>query len=154
VAVCDQATVVAARNECPVLVLEVGVSAGATGVCGWPFGVGVLIGGASTADAGGREEDRLAVALAAYKAGYFLLGTFDLAVEESHAAAELDRLRALVLRTDAGALFIHGEGGPASDVLEETAAQLRLAIWYVDGVAEAVTTTGARALIATVTRSN
>jgi hypothetical protein len=58
--------------------------------------------GAVPADVGAsRDEERLEIALAAYKAGFFLVGTIDLAVEPQLLANELGRLRALARRTDA-----------------------------------------------------
>lgn len=105
------------------------MSAEATSVRGWPFGVGVLAEVGATPCGADRDEQRLAVALSAYKAGYFLLAILDLADDEPFAGSSLDPLRALVMRTDAEALFVLGmpTGG-----LEAMAAELRLVIRQVE----------------------
>jgi hypothetical protein len=104
---------------------EVDVTVVTAGVFGWPFGIGVLLGPAPD-DARCRDEERLGIALSAYKAGYFLIGTIDLAVEVPLFASELDRLSALVRRTGAEALFV--QGGEPGTVLEELAADQRLVL--------------------------
>jgi hypothetical protein len=90
--------------------------------------------GAAPAGAGpSGDEERLAIALAAYKAGFFLVETIDLAVDPQLLASELGRLRALARRMDADALFVYG--GEPGIVLEEVAADLRLSIRRVSAPA-------------------
>lgn len=98
----------------------------AVDVCRWPLAVGIQLGAAG--EPRNRDEDRLALALAAYKAGFFLIGTLDLPEDPSELGSEVDRLHAFVRRTDPEALFVLGTGAVHRVLLEPMATELRLVI--------------------------
>lgn len=69
-----------------------------------PWAVGVIITPYATTDRHRRREQRMTVAVEAYKLGYFLADT--LSVSAEHAAVDLDDIRALATWATADALIV------------------------------------------------
>src|SRR5512140_3652662 len=109
------------------------------GVRRWPFAVGLVItadAGTGTVDTGTADRDRgwdlwvsrrLAVAVAALDAGFFLLTTLE-ACPGEEAVTGWARLRELAEGTDAQALFVLGAGPVEQGSLEAVATDLRMVV--------------------------
>ncbi|MBI3686205.1 MAG: hypothetical protein HY241_02490 [Actinobacteria bacterium] len=101
---------------------------------GHPFGIGVLA-VARRMDPTVRSEERVAVAVAAARIGYFLLDTVEVDVNGADGGppvgAVVARLRALAVRTQAEAFFVRGPLDWA--LLEPMADELRIVIHDAGG---------------------
>jgi hypothetical protein len=110
-----------------------------------PFGIGVLAVGAGT-DAAVRAGERLAVAMAAHSAGYFLLDVVEVDMVEVEGPGDggrvddvLARLAVMAQRTDAGAFFVRGPVDRT--LLAPIADEVRMVIRDAEGSFTAMSTT-------------
>lgn len=97
-----------------------------------PFAAGVIVVG-GTAEARSTRADRLAVALAAWRAGYFLVDTIEVDATEPVTGPGWGQVWELVSATEADRLFTYGVDEGA---LEPMAGELRLLVRRVDAAAE------------------
>jgi hypothetical protein len=97
-----------------------------------PLGVGLLVFGERAADAD-RALERLAVAMAAYAAGVFLVDTLeiDLSRDGGQADSVYSALWLLAVRTDSEVVFVRGPVNRAR--VEAMADEVRMVIRDVDG---------------------
>jgi hypothetical protein len=103
-----------------------------------PFGIGVLAVETRT-DAVGRSGERLAVAMAGYRAGYFMLDVVELDESDGGRVDEvLAQLATLARRTDAGAFFVRGPVDRT--LLAPIADEVRMVIRDAEGSITATST--------------
>jgi hypothetical protein len=100
---------------------------------GWPFAVGLARVpeadlGPEGADA---ESPRTTTALAAYKAGFYLIDVVEVPACTGVSAKDWARLWSLVRRLDAEALFVLGLEAADREVLDPMADELRLLVRVV-----------------------
>jgi len=99
-----------------------------------PLGIGVLAVGART-DQTVRGTERLAVTMAAYRAGYHIVDLFEIDLSDGGGTDEaFTRIAVLARRTDAEAFFVRGPVDRA--LLEPIAAEVRMVIRDTEGAAE------------------
>jgi hypothetical protein len=100
---------------------------------GWPFAVGLAL--VPQADVGREDADaespRMATALAAYKAGFYLIDVVEVAACAGISAQAWARLWSLVRRLDAEAVFVLGLEAADREVLDSMADELRLIVRVV-----------------------
>jgi hypothetical protein len=106
------------------------------GARSWPFAVGLVRAGERTGEGlppGEGSAGRLAVAVAAYHAGFYLLDVIEVDARTGVTAGDVARLWSLAVRTDAEGLFVLGVDGDGRAVLGPLADELRLVVRVVPG---------------------
>jgi hypothetical protein len=104
------------------------------GARSWPFAVGLVQAGEPRGEgspAGKSAAGRLAVAVAAYYAGFYLLDVVEVDGRTGVTAGDLARLWSLAVRADAEAVFVLGLDDDAGAVLGPMADELRLVVRVV-----------------------
>jgi hypothetical protein len=105
------------------------------GARSWPFAVGLVQAAEQGEEVAADEESsgRLAVAVAAYHAGYYLVDVIEVDARTGVTAGDLARLRAVAVRTDAEGLFVLGVDDDGRALLGPMADELRLVVRVVPG---------------------
>jgi hypothetical protein len=105
------------------------------GARSWPFAVG-LVQAAESGEGVAADEGvsgRLAVAVTAYHAGFYLVDVIEVDARTGVTARDVARLWSLVVRTDAEGVFVLGVDDDGRAVLGPMADELRLVVRVVAG---------------------
>jgi hypothetical protein len=100
------------------------------GARSWPFAVGLVRAQGEESSTEG-PSGWLAVAVAAYHAGYYLVDVVPVDARTGMTARDLARLWAAAVRADAEGVFVSGLDDDALAVLRPLADELRLAVRVV-----------------------